>query len=184
MRKAELCGLAWKHVELDAQQILVERQLIKPGPNPTFGLPKNGRSRTVAITAETVALLKAHKRHQAALKMANRATYTDHSLVFAKEYGHLRRRVDYLGHPLQMNNLGERSFAPLCKVAGVRRVTFHALRHTCATLLLGAGEPVHVVSDRLGHRDVSVTLNTYAHVLEAHARGAADRIGALLHSVG
>jgi len=116
--------------------------------------------------------------------MANRSYYHDHGLVFAKEYGDLRRCADQLGHPLQTNNLGERSFARLCKTSDVRRVTFHGLRHTCATLLLAAGEPVHVVSERLGHRDVSITLNTYPHVLEAHARGAADRIGALLHSVG
>jgi integrase len=136
----------------------------------------------VPITAETVALLKAHKRQQAELKMANRSTYHDHGLTFAKEYGDLRRRVEHIGQPLQANNLGERSFARLCKAADVRRITFHGLRHTCATLLLTAGEAPHVVSERLGHSDVSITLNTYAHVLTEHARGAANRIGALLHA--
>lgn len=54
--------------------------------------------------------------------------------------------------------------------------------HTSATLLLTAGEPVHVVSERLGHRDATVTV--YAHVLKTHQQGAADRIGALLHGIG
>jgi integrase len=123
----------------------------------------------------------AHKRRQAELKMANRPAYHDHALVFAKEYGDLRRRLDKLGHGLQSNHLGERSFARLCLAANVRRITFHGLRHTSATLLLADGEPVHIVSERLGHRDVSVTLNIYAHALPHHARAAADRIGTLLY---
>jgi integrase len=51
-------------------------------------------------------------------------------------------------------------------------------------LLLADGEPVHIVSERLGHADVSITLNVYAHVLKTHQEGAANRIGALLHGLG
>jgi len=50
-------------------------------------------------------------------------------------------------------------------------------------LLLAPGEPVHIVSERLGHSDVSITLNNYAHVLKAHERSAADRM-ATLHGAG
>jgi integrase len=181
MRKGELCGLAWTHVDLEAEQIAIERQLTKPGPAPVFGPPKNGRARRVPITAHVVRLLRAHKQTQAALKMANRSTYHDHGLVFAKDYGDLRRRADHLGQPLQANNLGERSFARLSTAAGVKRITFHGLRHTSATVLLADGEPVQIVAERLGHRDVSITLNNYAHALPHHARAAADRIGALLY---
>jgi integrase len=133
------------------------------------------------LNAETIALLKAHKQHQAEFKMANRTTYHDFGLVFAKEYGELRTRKDLLGQPLQANNLGERSLDRLRKGADVRRIKFHGLRHACATLLLRAGEPVHVVAQRLGHSDVSITLNTYAHVLPDVQQGAADRLGAVLH---
>jgi integrase len=55
---------------------------------------------------------------------------------------------------LQLNNLGQREYATLIKAANVRRIKFHGLRHTCATLLLQAGEPIHVVSERLGHSKV------------------------------
>jgi len=116
--------------------------------------------------------------------MANRSAYHDHGLVFAKEYGDLCQRLDKLGHPLQANNLAERSLTPLCKAAEVRRITVHGLRHTSATLLLAAGEPVHIVSERLGHADVSITLNVYAHVLKTHQKAAADRMGELLHGLG
>ncbi len=180
-RKGELCGLQWRDVDLDAPRVALVQQLTKPGPVPVFGPPKNGRPRTITIAAETVELLRAHKRHQAELKMANRATYHDHGLVFAKEWGELQRQHDVLGDPLQMNNLGQRSFAKLTKAAGVRPIKFHGLRHTCATLLLQAGEPVHVVSDRLGHKGVEITLNIYAHVLPDMQQQAAATLGALLH---
>jgi integrase len=50
----------------------------------------------------------------------------------------------------------------------------HDLRHVHATLLLVAGVPVHVVADRLGHPDPSITLRVYAHVIRRHAAGIAD----------
>jgi integrase len=63
----------------------------------------------------------------------------------------------------------------------VKRITFHGLRHTCATLLLQARTPVHAVSERLGHSKVSMTMEVYAHVLPDMQRDAATTMGALLH---
>lgn len=180
-RKGELCGLGWESVDLTAGTIRIVRQLTKPGPTPTFGPPKNGCARDITLSAETVELLRQHKRAQAELKMANRTTYHDLGLVFAKEYGDLRNRADLIGQPLQANNLGERQFARLIGAAKVKRITFHGMRHTTATLLLQAGEPVHVVSKRLGHARVEITLNTYAHVLPDMQQQAAATIGTLLH---
>ena len=62
-----------------------------------------------------------------------------------------------IGLPLQANHLGQRQFARLVKAAKVKAIAFHGIRHTCATLLLQAGEPVHVVSKRLGHARVEIT---------------------------
>jgi len=80
--------------------------------------------------------------------------------------------------------MGQREFARLVKAAGVKPITFHGMRHTCATLLLPAGEPVKTVSERLGHRSrkkIEVTLNTYAHVRPGMQKNAARTLGALLH---
>jgi integrase len=180
-RKGELCGLRWVDVDLEQAKIRIVQQLTTPGPVPTFGPPKNGRPRTIALSAETVSLLRVHKQAQAALKLANRPAYHDFGLVFAKTVGELFTRKDLLGQPLQANHLGGRSLERLRKVAEVRRIKFHGLRHTCATLLLRAGEPVHVVAQRLGHAGIQITLTTYAHVLPDMQQGAADRLGALLH---
>lgn len=180
-RKNELCGLHWADVEFETGKIRIVQQLNRPGPVPTFGPPKNGRPRTITIAAETLQLLRAHKQQQATLKLANRTHYHEHGLVFAKDWGELRTRKDHLGEPLQSNHLGERSFDRLITAARVKRIKFHGLRHTCATLLLRAGEPVHVVSERLGHSSVQITLDTYAHVLPDMQRQAAATLGALLH---
>jgi integrase len=185
MRKGELCGLLWDHIDLDAGKVRVVQQLLSPtlteDGTPVFGPTKTGNVRTVTIAAETVVLLRAHRKHQRELMMANRIAYRDLGLVFAKEWSDVRKRGDCLGQPLQMNNLGQREYAKLIKAADVKPIKFHGLRHTCATLLLQAGEPVHVVSERLGHAKVSMTMEVYAHVLPDMQRQAAARLGALLH---
>ena len=62
-------------------------------------------------------------------------------------------------------------------VSGAPAIKFHGMRHTCATLMLKAGQPVHVVSERLGHSKVSMTLEVYAHVLPDMQADAADALG-------
>lgn len=151
----------------------IVRQLLKPGHVPICGPIKNDVPRTIDLGAEIVELLKAHRRHQAELKMANRMIYRDHGLVFCKEWGERRARKDFLGDPLQTNNLGEREFARLIKAAGVRRISIHGLRHTSATLMLKAGVPPHIVQHRLGHKRIEMTLGTYAHALASMQQDAA-----------
>jgi integrase len=73
-------------------------------------------------------------------------------------------------------------FQKIVKAAGVRRITFHGLRHTSATLLLGAGEPVHAIAGRVGLKNANVTFAAYAHALPSQQRSAAANLGALLAS--
>jgi integrase len=181
-RLGELCGVRWSDVDLDAGMWTLVRQLIKAGHEPVFGPPKKGRSRKIALGAETCALLREHKRHQAELKLKNRLVYrSDLDLVFAKEAPELFVKHDQLGLPLQMGNLGRGEFARLVAAAHVRPITFHGLRHTSATLLLMAGVPAKVVSERLGHSKIAITLDVYSHVLPGMQQAAAASLGALLH---
>ena len=112
--------------------------------------------------------------------MANRTTYKDHGLVFAKQAEDLTTPTAALGHAC--SSLAGRQFRQVVKAAGVRLIKVHGTRHTAASLMLGAGVPVHVVAQRLGHSDVSETLNTYAHALPDMQRDAAAKLGALLTS--
>jgi integrase len=184
-RKGELCGLAWADLDLDSGKMHIVRQLLSPTVKNDgtldIGPTKTGKPRTVSLAKETVEIIRAHRKSQRELMMANRNRYHDHGLVFAKEWSDVQRRDDVLGHPLQMNNLGQREYAKLIKAAEVRPIKFHGLRHTCATLLLQAGQPVHVVSERLGHSKVSMTMEVYAHVLPDMQQDAAAKLGVLLH---
>lgn len=182
MRKSELGGLRWANVDLDAGTVRVVEQLTKTGKKPEWGPTKSGASRTIDLSDETLTLLREHRRVQAELKMRNRTTYHDFDLVFAKEWTEVRRRGQMLGHPLQLNNLGQNEYDKLIRAAGVRRIKFHGLRHTCATMLLAAGEPVHVVSERLGHADAKMTWQVYAHATNDAQKKAAKTMGSLLHS--
>lgn len=181
MRKMELGGLRWANVDLEAGRVTVKEQLIQMGKEPAWGPTKGGRERTIDLAPGTVALLREHKKAQAELKMKNRQSYADFDLVFAKQWNDVRKRGEMLGHPLQLNNLGQREYARLIREAGVPRIKFHGLRHTCATLLLNASEPVHNVSKRLGHKSVMMTMEVYAHLLDGAGKQMAATMGAILH---
>jgi integrase len=183
-RLAELCGLQWSDLDLTARRMTIRRQLLSSilvdGKLDT-GPTKTGRPRTVDLSAETVRLLTALKRHQAETLLKNRDTAHRFDLVFSQEPVDLFGPKARVGAPLTIKTLGH-DLARLLKAAGVtKRITFHGLRHTSATLLLVAGENPKVVSERLGHKGVEITLNRYSHLLPSMGRGAADRLGALLH---
>jgi integrase len=97
--------------------------------------------------------------------------WQDHGLVFPNELGSL----------LNPSNPRNRSFKRIKARSGVREdLRFHDLRHTCATLLLSEGINVKVVSEMLGHASITITLNTYAHVLPDMQDSAAEAMEAAL----
>jgi integrase len=181
MRKSELAGLRWADVDLAQGRVLVNQQLLSGGLEPVFVPTKGKRARAIDVASETIELLRTHKAHQASLKMRYRQNYHDFGLTFAKEWSEGGRRHDVLGAPLDVNNIADRQFDDLISEAGVRRITVHGLRHTCASLLLSAGVSPNVVRDRLGHRKVETTLTVYAHCLPGQQRDAAMRLASLLH---
>jgi integrase len=86
---------------------------------------------------------------------------------------------DQRGGWLRKSNVSRRSFIPAIMAAKVPTIRFHDLRHTHATLLLRDGENVKVVSERLGHSSIEITLKYYSHVMPSMQEGAASRIQAL-----
>ena len=92
--------------------------------------------------------------------------YQDQGLVFAGEIGTL----------INPSNLHQRSFAPLLSRAGLPQITFHDLRHTCASLLFSKNVHPKFVQDLLGHASVAMTLGTYSHMLPSLGGEAADAL--------
>ena len=83
--------------------------------------------------------------------------------------------------PLNGRNVVNRHFKPMLEVAGLSKtVRFYDLRHTHATLLLKVGVHPKIVSERLGHSSITLTLDTYSHVLPGMQDEAADKLDAML----
>jgi integrase len=160
LRRGEGLALRWTDVDLDGAQLAIS-------------VSKSGRGRSVAIDAGTVALLRAHRKRQAAEKLALGPAYQDSGHLFCREDG-VPYSPDYI----------TRAFRKAVARTDLRRIRLHDLRHGWASLALATGVNPKVVSERLGHATVSCTLDTYSHVLPGLQEDAAERVAAAigLHS--
>ena len=174
MRQSELLGLCWSDIDLNQGIISVRQGLMYVKGKFIFHEPKSKRSRrTITLPPGTVKVLKAHdaKEKSSYLKKKNKQPYEEYpDLVF-------RSRA---GTPINYRNL-YRHFIETQKALNLPPLTFHEIRHTHATLLLKAGIHVKVVSERLGHASVAITLDTYSHVLPNIQQSAADKIEEALY---
>jgi integrase len=141
-----------------------------------FGEPKTAQSRrTVPLPASLVKELVQHKRQQSDARLKLGSTYQALDLVFATA----------TGGPLHSENLNARNFKAVPNRANLSAdVTLYTLRHTCATLLLLAGENPKVVSERLGHGSIVMTLDVYSRVLPSMQQSATEKLEKLLFAVG
>jgi len=136
------------------------------------GTTKGGRERVVSLDAGTVDVLRAHRRRQLAdIEVAGAAWF---------DTGHVV--TNGLGRPIYPDTVSQLMAKSIkayndqedAAARPLPHARLHDLRHVHATMLLLAGVPVHVVADRLGHADPSITLRVYAHVIRQHAAGIAD----------
>jgi integrase len=172
MRRAELLDLKWEDVDLDGATVRVRRTLTRTGNGRRLALgePKTRKSRrTVRLTQRAVEALRSHRKRQLEEKLRT-GFYEDSGLVFAGEGGGL----------INPSNLYQRSFAPLLKKAGLPQITFHDLRHTCASLHFQRNVHPKFVQELLGHASIAITLDTYSHMLHGMGGEAADAIGEAL----
>lgn len=131
-----------------------------------FGESKTSRSRrSMPLPFSLVQALARHKREQAEERLQAGPAYASQDLVFATSEG----------GPLMPQNLFRRHYRPILKRAGLpKSIRLYDLRHSCATLLLSANENPKVVSERLGHASITLTLDTYSHVLPSMQQAASE----------
>lgn len=172
MRRGELLGLKWGDIDVERGTLAVRRTLVKGPGGLTFGTPKTSAGkRSIALPGPCVAALRSHRAAQAARRLQLGPAWQDGGMVFDRGEG----------SPLPPTTLGY-AFQHWRKVLELPRIRFHDLRHTAATLMLANGEHPKIVQERLGHSDISMTLNRYSHVSMDMQREAADRLAALLGS--
>jgi integrase len=155
LREGELLGLRWEDVDLAAGTLSVRRTLSQARIGHMFEAPKNGNGRNVRLTSGAVEALKRHRAGQNGEQIRMGSLWQDHGLVFPSQQG----------TTMNASNLTARSFKSLLKRAGLPDIRLHDLRHTCATLLLSEGVHPKFVQELLGHANISITLDTYSHVL-------------------
>lgn len=178
MRRGELLALRWRDIDLDAATITVRRSagLIRnmgEGASVEEGPTKTDKPRVVDLDPGTVEVLRAWKRERGSLVLV---LARDEALVFGNIEGGLRQPEHF---SREWNRTVRRAIAQGIEVPEIR---LHDLRHTHATILLSAREPVHVVSARLGHASSVVTMTVYAHVLPGSQREAATRFAELVEA--
>lgn len=165
MRRGELLGLRWNDVDLDHGTASISQTIIwLPKQGFIAGPPKTHRSsRAVAISPATVAVLREHRVGQLEERVKAGPLWEDHGLVFSTP----------IGTPIDPSNL-RLAWRRITEAAGVSSLRFHDLRHVHASLLLAQGVHPKIVSERLGHSGIGITMDTYTHVLPTLQKEAAE----------
>ncbi|MFN8644456.1 MAG: site-specific integrase [Candidatus Binatia bacterium] len=173
MRRGEILGLRWSDLDLTAGTLAVCQSLEHTRSGGLqFKQPKTRRSRRVVVLPDVaVEALRKHRAAQGRLRLQAGTDYNDHDLVCARWDGSPR-----------IPGAVTRAFAKLLTDLGLPKVRFHDLRHSHATRLLREGIHPKVVSERLGHSTVGITLDTYSHVTPTMQEEAAKRIDVALRS--
>ena len=168
LRSAELLGLRWTDVDLNAGALRVSQTLQRIDGQWRFVEPKSKHSaRTLSLPASVIAALRIQKDRQAFERRVAGDLWQEWGLVFTTPKG----------TPLEPSNLNGRLHA-LLDAAGLPRQGMHSLRHCCASILLVQGVSPRVVMEQLGHSQISLTMDTYSHVMPAMLRDAADALDA------
>ncbi|KAF0248737.1 MAG: integrase family protein [bacterium] len=176
MRPEEYLGLQWKDVDWQKGVVTVQRALIwrRKGGGWYFGETKTARSRrNIPLPKSTIKDLMHHKSKQAEERLKAGSKYQNLDLIFATAEG----------TPLMRENIFRRHFKPILKAAELpMSIRLYDLRHSCATLLLSANENPKVVSERLGHSTIVLTLDVYSHVLPSMQQAASEKLEQILFS--
>jgi len=165
--------LKWEDLDIEEGFLSVRRSLEYTGPGQlNFKAPKTAHSiRRIDIPTELIVELVKHKGIQAENKLLLGSDYTSMDLVCCKP----------TGEPIRPGHISSK-FGQLIRRLGMQHIRFHDLRHTHATWLLKIGVHPKVVQERLGHGTISITLDTYSHILPTMQKEAAGKIGTILQA--
>jgi integrase len=170
MRRGEVAGLRWVDVDLDAGRVSPRRPRVVVNHEVLVSEPKTAKGRrSIALDPATVAALREHRRWQLEERLAVGPGWEDSGLVFTWPDG----------RPLHPERFS-RWFEQHTRAAGLPKIRLHDVRHSYATAALAAGIPAKIVSERLGHANIAITMDTYSHVLPGLDEQAAGTVAQLI----
>lgn len=197
LRPQEYLALRWSDLDLKKGAVEITRALIydRKGGGFYFKEPKTRRSRrTVPLSKQMCDKLHTHQAKQneylAEVETRihrsckpSRLERREYNKIVIKNHAELNLVfASQDGTPLKDINIGRRYLKPIVKKAGLSSdLSLYSLRHTCCTLLLQAGVNIKVVSERMGHSNVSTVLNFYSHVLPGMGEQATSVLSAILY---
>ena len=154
LRQGELLGLKWSDVDLEDGTLQVRRTMSESRAGRIEEQPKSGKGRRIELSKTAIEALNSHCERQQE-EMKGTEEHRDQGLIFATT----------LGTPTNSKNLYWRSFKPILERAGLPDISFHELRHTCATIRFMRGQHPKRVQELLGHASIVQTMDTYSHVI-------------------
>jgi integrase len=174
LRQGETLGLRWDDVDLDTGRMRIRGQLQRIDGRLQIVEPKSRRSRrTLTMPSSTIAALREHRVRQLEERLAAGDTWNDLGFVFSTA----------TGTPLDERNV-RRWFKQVQEENGLRRIRFHDLRHTCASLLVAQHVHPRVVMEILGHSQISITMDLYSSVMPPLEQEAAALMDEILGDTG
>lgn len=182
MRRGELLGLEWKHVDLDNGFIDIQQILVKSRDGIEIKNPKYNSKRLVSLPNSIVEDLKDYRLHckKEKLRLQHKWTEPNHEWLFFNENG----RYFHPDTPTKWwNRFIDRINRELKEVDeedSLKKIRLHDLRHTSATLLIAQNVHAKIISERLGHKKISTTMDIYGHALPAADREASEKLDNIL----
>jgi integrase len=171
LREGEILGLKWSDLDWKTKRLQVKRQLQRlKSEGLVLTEPKSAAGkRLIILSSATLTVLQKHLNLQQEEKMFAGENWQENDLIFPST----------LGTPLDPSNMSK-DFKDTLKMARLPNIRFHDLRHTAASLMLLQGIHPKIVQERLGHSDISLTLNTYSHVIPTMQEEAAEKMDEIL----
>lgn len=172
-REGEIAALEFKHIDFEKNTVRIEQALTSTTSNGLeLGDSKTGNERTVSVPEQLIVMLKKMKTMRMEERMAigdyQDPKWKDHFFIWAHENG----------KPYRPDSIYQ-WWSRFTTNNNIKRIRFHDLRHTSATLLINEGVHAKVISQRLGHAQIGTTMNIYGHVLEEADQSAAAHFDSL-----
>jgi integrase len=163
MRRGEILGLRWTDIDFATNTLTIRRTVQRIVGEGLVEMPTKTKSSDwrIPLSPPCIKVLKEHERFQQAQRDRAGKAWVKTGHVFTSS----------IGTPLDPQHVSM-NIGRLCEQAGIRRIRFHDLRHSCATLLIESGAPLITVKELLGHSNIMITANTYTHTRLPHQADA------------